>query len=45
VVASDLVMYALDSLCCLLLNKETRMHHFDAEAEASPFRKKKHCHN
>jgi hypothetical protein len=37
VVASNLVMYAFDSLCCLLLNKESRMHYFDAEAGASPF--------
>jgi hypothetical protein len=34
-------MYALESLCCLFLNKESCMHHFDAEAGASPFLKKR----
>jgi hypothetical protein len=33
VVASDFVMYVLNSFYCLLLNKEIRMHHFDAEAQ------------
>jgi hypothetical protein len=41
VVALDLVMYALDSHYCFLLNKKSRMHHFNVENGASPFFLKK----
>jgi hypothetical protein len=40
-VALDLVMYALDSLCCLLLNKENRMHHFLCRGWGFPILKRK----